>query len=131
MATSIDHFMYGVPSIEQGMQWAEQSFGVAPLYGGEHVGMGTCNALLSLGDTYLELIAPDPAQQVAGGLGEKVAALSEPGLITWAARGDLAQIAQVLNKCGVDTSGPSRTQRKTRPPLLTAPPITQCFSVRL
>lgn len=114
MAATIDHFMYGVPSIERGMHWTEQTFGVAPQYGGEHIGMGTCNALLSLGETYLELIAPDPAQQVSGGLGEKLAALSEPGLITWAARGDLAAILSVLTDRGVAAVGPSRTQRKTR-----------------
>ena len=48
-AARIDHFMYAVASLDEGMAWAADTFGVAPAYGGEHVGLGTRNALLSLG----------------------------------------------------------------------------------
>ena len=113
MSARIDHFMYAVPSLEEGVAWATETFGVAPAYGGEHVGLGTCNTLLSLGDTYLEIIAPDPRQTLDGTLGERFAALEGGGMVTWAVQGQLADIAAVLADQGVDTSGPNRTERRT------------------
>ncbi len=113
MASRVDHFMYAVPSLDDGIQWAADTFGVEPAYGGEHVGLGTRNALLSLESAYLEIIAPDPAQDVPGSSGERFSALSEGGLVTWAAEGDLTQIAAALGEHGVSTVGPSRTQRQT------------------
>ncbi|MEM7077527.1 MAG: VOC family protein [Pseudomonadota bacterium] len=113
MDTRIDHFMYAVPSLDEGMAWARDTFGVEPAYGGAHVGLGTCNALLSLGTNYLEIIAPDPAQDFAGTLGEKFANLSTGGMVTWAAEGDLNAIAAMLQDLGMQTLGPNRTERKT------------------
>lgn len=109
----IDHFMYGVPDLEEGLRWAEVTFGVTPARGGSHPSLGTCNALLSLGSTYLEIIAPDPAQTQSGNFGGRLATLSAGGLITWAARGDLRQIRQTLSDRGVDSAGPVPTSRKT------------------
>ncbi len=113
MTTRIDHFMYAVASLDDGIEWAADAFGVAPAYGGEHIGLGTRNALLSLGDTYLEIIAPDPAQDLSGNTGERFAQLSEGGLVTWAVQGDLNNIASVLSSRDVSTVGPHRTERKT------------------
>ena len=101
--------------LDQGMEWAADTFGVAAAYGGEHIGMGTRNALMSLGSTYLEIIAPDPAQeQVEGSMGAKFSALSEGGMVTWAAEGDLHAIVEKLGALDVSTHGPNRTQRKTQ-----------------
>ena len=105
--------MYAVASLDDGIEWAADTFGVAPAYGGEHIGLGTRNALLSLGDTYLEIIAPDPAQDLNGNTGERFAQLSEDGLVTWAVQGDLNNIASVLSSRDVSTVGPHRTERKT------------------
>lgn len=109
----IDHFMYAVPDLADGIAWATQTFDAAPAYGGAHVGLGTCNALLSLGDCYLEIIAPDPAQNQDGNMGGRFAALSEGGLVTWAARGELSETAAKLRELDIQCAGPNRTERKT------------------
>ena len=56
--------------------------------GGKHVGRGTHNALLSLGNgSYLEIIAPDPEQDVSAmPLPFGLAATMVPHLVTWAAK---------------------------------------------
>lgn len=110
----LDHFMFAVPCLEQGMEWARDVFDNAPAYGGEHVGLGTRNALLSLGSCYLEIIAPDPAQPLSGTAGERFATLREGGLVTWAAAGQLSGIAAALSANGIASRGPARTRRNTQ-----------------
>ncbi|MEM9548936.1 MAG: VOC family protein [Bacteroidota bacterium] len=56
----IDHIVYCVPNLEEGMSYIEDLFGVAPIIGGKHLSKGTMNALLNLGDAcYLEILAVD------------------------------------------------------------------------
>ena len=144
----IDHFMYAVASLDEGMAWAEDAFGVAPVFGGSHVGLGTRNALLALrasaaerseassgrklagedgmgrnteparrfgalGDTYLEIIAPDPAQQVENQMVERMLKLTAGGLVTWAAEGDLTVTKGLLEEAGISSVGPAETRRRT------------------
>jgi hypothetical protein len=85
--TVIDHLVYGVADLGAAVADLERAVGVRPALGGAHTGMGTHNALLSLGSCYLELIAPDPGQPDPDGprpfgLDE----LSSPRLVTFAAR---------------------------------------------
>jgi hypothetical protein len=115
MRTVVDHIVWGVPELGAGMAEAERLFGLAPVAGGVHDGLGTRNALIGLADgRYLEILAPDPAQPLRGTLGERLADLSRPALVTWAAASpDLAAIASRLSAAGLDTRGPVRLQRTT------------------
>jgi hypothetical protein len=97
------------------MAEARRLFDAVPVPGGAHPGLGTRNALLGLADGhYLEIIAPDPAQPLAGTFGAALADLSRPALITWALRShDLPGIARRLTGAGLQTRGPVRTRRTT------------------
>jgi hypothetical protein len=82
----IDHLVYGVRDLSAGIADLGDRLGVRAEPGGQHVGMGTHNAILALGArTYLEIIAPDPEQPPPAhsrpfGLDE----LSQPHLVGWA-----------------------------------------------
>jgi hypothetical protein len=87
---ALDHLLIGAPTLESGIAWLEERTGVRATPGGSHPGLGTWNALASLGPRqYLEIIAPDPAQQgietfyVPG-----LRAFPRPRLATWAAQQD-------------------------------------------
>jgi hypothetical protein len=114
LAVQLDHLMWGAPSLAAGVREVERRFGVAPAPGGVHPGLGTANALLGLGDdVYLEVIAPDPAQQSDGNMGGRLAALKRQGLITWAVRTvDLEAVAARARGAGFATRGPVATERR-------------------
>ncbi|MFP6834932.1 MAG: VOC family protein, partial [Pseudomonadales bacterium] len=115
MTLAIDHLMWGAPDLAQGMAQAQQLFGVEPAPGGAHPGLGTRNALLGLGDcVYLEIIAPDPEQNLHGTLGERLPKLDRCALVTWAAGcGNLSGLADTGAALGMAVRGPVRTQRRT------------------
>jgi hypothetical protein len=115
MSIELDHLMWGAPSLEVGMAEVERLFGVAAAPGGVHPGLGTRNALLSLGGrVYLEIIAPDPNQELAGTFGERIAGLESCGLITWAAAASgLASLAERAAGLELAARGPVPTERRT------------------
>jgi hypothetical protein len=109
----LDHFMYAVSSLEDGIAWAQEIFQVTPDLGGAHPGQGTQNALISLGDSYLEIIAPDPKQSLEGNLGGRLSQLAAPGLVTWVLRGELESIKTQCAPHALKMIGPFDTQRQT------------------
>ncbi|WP_439815548.1 VOC family protein [Zavarzinia sp. CC-PAN008] len=111
----LDHLVWAVPDLEQGCALFASLTGVAPATGGSHPGLGTRNALVSLGpDVYLELLAPDPQQDLAGTGGEWIAALPAPRLVAYCMRGDLDQVAARLKHAGIAAAEP-RAMQRTRP----------------
>lgn len=101
----IDHLVFAVPDLEVARDDFEQRTGIRPSYGGQHVGLGTHNAVLDLGEAvYVELLAPDPSQpESAGELAFGLHTLGEPRLITWAAKADhLRQRVESARAAGFD-----------------------------
>ncbi len=57
----LDHLAIAAETLEEGVAWAEERFGLPFLAGGKHARFGTHNRLLGLeDDLYLEVIAVDP-----------------------------------------------------------------------
>jgi hypothetical protein len=113
-ATAVDHLLLGVADLDAGIDWVEQRTGVRAVVGGIHPGRGTRNALIALsGRQYLEILAPDPAQE--GGGRADLIALSEPRLITWSALStDIDALAARVKAAGLSTTGP-RPGSRARP----------------
>lgn len=93
-----DHLVVTAATLAEGIGYIEQTLGVTPQAGGEHVRLGTHNALLKLGHGfYLEVIAINPAAaapQHARWFGlDHLAAGSKPRLATWVVRTDNIEAA--------------------------------------
>ncbi len=66
MHTQIDHLVIVAKSLEQGVQWCEDTLGITPGPGGEHTLYGTHNRLFKVASpsnpmAYVEIIAINPA----------------------------------------------------------------------
>ncbi|GAB5527448.1 MAG: VOC family protein [Roseivirga sp.] len=85
MLYQIDHLLYGVRNLQEGMAYIHELTGVKPVIGGSHPGLGTHNALMGLGNNiYFEIIAPDPQQKVER-VWMDLDQLEKPKLFRWAA----------------------------------------------
>lgn len=111
----IDHLLWACSDLDKGIATIEALTGVRAVYGGEHKGRGTRNALLSLGNKqYLELLAPDPAQDLEGVLGGSLRELQKDGLLTFCIEEEgLESLAGKVRKCGLSPDGPNDWSRKT------------------
>ncbi len=109
----LDHIILGCNDLDRGIDLVEESTGVRPAIGGVHPGRGTRNALLSLGERrYLEIIAPDPAQQKIVHF-PQIREMREPRLIGWAVHPrDIAAVAKQLRENKVEFKGPDNGSRK-------------------
>jgi Glyoxalase-like domain len=90
----LDHIIYGSPDLERAIEEVRLLTGVEPIRGGTHPGRGTQNALLSLGPhTYIEILAPDPAQspEALALAAERIPASNR--IINWAAKCDDLEVA--------------------------------------
>jgi hypothetical protein len=110
---AVDHLLLGVADLDRGIAWVETRTGVKAAIGGSHPGVGTRNALISLGGRqYLELVAPDPVQTTYN-FPIDVRLLTEPRLITWAVgTTDINTIAEKAGKAGHQIFGPSDGSRR-------------------
>lgn len=93
VTATLDHLVVTAPSLAAGRAWVEAQLGVPLQAGGQHVRMGTHNALLRLGPgTYLEVIAIDPSLPSPGRPRwfalDRLGPDDRPRLATWVARTD-------------------------------------------
>ena len=122
---TLDHLVVAARTLDEGIDWCEQTLGVRPAAGGQHVFMGTHNRVFDVSSpafarSYLEIIAIDPSlpapaharwfdlddalmqQQLASG----------PQLVHWVARVDdigAARAAMLGN--GVDCGEVMQAER--------------------
>lgn len=113
--SAVDHLLFGINDLDRGISWVEKMTGVKAVAGGSHPGVGTRNALVSLGGRrYLEIIAPDPAQ-ASYNSNIDVRKLTEPRLITWAALAmDINAAVGRVRAAGYELFGP-RDGSRARP----------------
>ena len=92
MSVALDHLVVGAASLDQGVNWIQEMFGVAIPRGGEHANMGTHNCVMQIGrGAYLEIIAtnpnaPTPDRPRWFGLDDPAvcsALKPQPSLLTW------------------------------------------------
>lgn len=111
----LDHLVYATPDLDATVADLEEKLGVRPATGGRHMGRGTRNALLRLSDfSYLEILAPDPAQNVAKPLWFGLDTLPAPRLLTWAIQlGDVERVMGDAARAGVMLGTISHGSRQT------------------
>jgi hypothetical protein len=111
--TGLDHILWAAPDLGAGEKMIETLTRVAPARGGVHPGLGTRNSLLGLDSgIYFEIISPDPAQDLNGNRGGRIAALLRPGIMTFAIRSDnLEALSAAARREGLSLQGPVAMSR--------------------
>lgn len=117
----VDHFVVGINELDKGIETFEALTGVRARPGGFHPLIGTCNALLAIGEsTYLEIIAPDPGADSTKLNKELKALFTDPlarmDALTpylWAVSStDLVKTVKLLDSRGIQLSKPEQGARK-------------------
>jgi hypothetical protein len=110
-----DHIILGCKNLDDGIAYLEKLSGYRAAMGGSHPGRGTRNALLKLGfKSYLEILAPDPAQPELV-WHKELTTLDAPLLVGWAtAINNIEQYATYLRERGTACLGPTPGSR-TKP----------------
>ncbi len=109
----LDHIVLATPDIAATSEWLADLTGVVASEGGPHVNKGTRNRLCSFGDTYLEIIGPDPEQ---GDPGEPrsfgIDDLTSHRIVTWCARQhDLSTVVAAGAAVGLGYTEPVAMRR--------------------
>lgn len=108
---SLDHLIYAVEELGEGIDRIEGLLGVRPAVGGRHPRWGTRNALLSLGPgRYLEVVSLDPEsprRPQPFGLGEA----GLPRITGWMIAATLPEAAAEAIRCGLDPGEPEAMER--------------------
>ena len=83
----VDHLVYATPDLDATIRDLEALLNVRASIGGRHVGRGTRNALIAIGErAYLEIIGPDPDQPTPRTpRWFQIDTIDRPRLVTWAA----------------------------------------------
>lgn len=126
----LDHLVFAGPDLAAAVELVRDLLGVEPARGGSHVGLGTANYLVGLGDgAYLEVIGPDPDQPEPDGPRPfGIDGLDDTRVVTWAARVTDVDAVAARAIAGGHDPGPAREMSRATPEglllewRLTAPP---------
>ncbi len=116
VVSRVDHLLYATPDVEATIGEIRELFGIDPIVGGRHPGLGTRNALIRLGPRrYFEIIGPDPDREFEGlptvvGLDT----LDRQRLASWAAHSDdIEKTLNLAETSGVDLGDAVDGRRET------------------
>jgi hypothetical protein len=112
--SALDHVMVGASDLDAGIAWFEKVTGVRPAIGGSHPGVGTRNAIVSIGTRqYLEILAPDPAQHDSTArILPFLKSLTSPRPIAWGARANnIEEMQHKTQAAGIQYRAPTPGSR--------------------
>lgn len=111
---NLDHILWEEIRLEDGERRFTEMTGVAPAFGGVHPHADTHNSLLSLGNTYLEIISLTPDRLKAAHLSTEKLAAFRPGLMSFGVRADdLTYVETLVKEVGLSLSSSHEVSRRS------------------